>query len=388
LQDANDRAGEAEESTHTAYRLMQAIIDRSPAAISVKDLEGRYLFVNDRCAQLSGYSDGEIIGTTDHDRLPKDIADEISRTDDAAIADGATEIEESRIIGDGELHTFISLKFPLVDAAGVPYAVCGISTDITSRRRSADEIVRLNHELEGRVLERTIQLEATNKELEAFSYSVAHDLRAPLRAVDGFSRILSAEYADKLDGEALDYLKRIQSGAQRMGELIDGLLNLSRLQRAEMRHETVSLSAIANDTAVALAQNDPARAGVTFEIKDAPTVTGDPDQLRAVLNNLMSNAWKFTKVHDSAHIGFGFDDSTGTPAFYVKDDGAGFNMAYADKLFGAFQRLHGATEFEGLGIGLATVARIVRRHGGTIWATGEVDNGATVYFTLPTRGDS
>ena len=228
---------------------------------------------------------------------------------------------------------------------------------------------------------RDIELAAVNDELEAFNYSVSHDLRAPLRTIDGFSQALLEDYEDQLDDEGKDYLGRTRAACQRMGILIDDLLNLSRVTRGELRHEEVNLTAIALQVKQELEEGNPGRK-VTFEIADGAVTMGDPNLLRAVLDNLIGNAWKFTGNHETATIQFGVADDNGRPAFFVKDDGAGFDMEYAENLFGAFQRLHGMTEFSGTGIGLATVQRIIHRHGGRVWAEGEVEKGATFYFTV------
>ncbi|MCH8989019.1 MAG: type IV pili methyl-accepting chemotaxis transducer N-terminal domain-containing protein [Chloroflexi bacterium] len=235
--------------------------------------------------------------------------------------------------------------------------------------------------LEQRVEERTAELAAANQELESFSYSVSHDLRAPLRGVDGFSQALLEDYGDKVDEQGQNYLNRIRAASQRMGQLIDDMLNLSRVTRTEMHREEVDLSSMARTIAAELSQSDPER-DVEFVIGEGAVVTGDLPLLRAVMENLLENAWKYTSKHPRAKIEFGITRDDGRPAYFVRDDGAGFDMAYADNLFGAFQRLHGATEFEGTGIGLATVQRILHRHGGSVWAEGAVEKGATFYFTL------
>ena len=257
------------------------------------------------------------------------------------------------------------------------------------RRQAEEEVQRLNAELEKRVVERTNQLEATNKELEAFSYSVSHDLRAPLRSIDGFSLALLEDYIDRLDETGKDYFRRIRSATQRMSELIDGLLILSRLTRAEMKRETVDLSGMTKHLSVELQNRQPDRP-VEFVIAEGVTAQGDAVMLRVALQNLLGNAWKFTRKHPTARIEFGVMEGDGQEAtdkrqtiFYVRDDGAGFDMAYSDKLFGAFQRLHANVDFPGIGIGLTTVRRIIHRHGGRIWAEGEVEKGATFFFTLP-----
>jgi light-regulated signal transduction histidine kinase (bacteriophytochrome) len=232
-------------------------------------------------------------------------------------------------------------------------------------------------------------LEAANVELDAFVYSVSHDLRAPLRGLSGFSQALMEDYADKLDGDALDYLTRISRASQRMGQMIDDLLTLSRATRGELRWEQVDLTALAESIVAELDERNPGRQ-VSCEIAPRVITQGDPRVLRIVLENLLHNAWKFTSKHERATIAFGTRRLDDDKVYFVRDDGVGFDMTYVDKLFGIFQRLHAITEFEGTGIGLATVARLIHRHGGRVWAEGAVEQGATFYFTLgnPRREES
>jgi light-regulated signal transduction histidine kinase (bacteriophytochrome) len=239
------------------------------------------------------------------------------------------------------------------------------------------EIGTLNEELKHHVL----QLEAANRELEAFSYSVSHDLRAPLRSVAGFSQVLFEDYADKLDAEGRDSLERILSATHRMGRLIDDLLNLSRVSRAEMRREEVKLSDVAVKIADMLRRTQPERQA-EFIIAEGLVAQGDEHLLAVVLENLLGNAWKFTGKNPRTIIEFGVTQHEGKQAYFVKDNGAGFDMSYAGKMFSPFQRLHSVNEFPGTGIGLATVKRIISRHGGEVWIEGEIDKGTTVYFTL------
>ncbi len=235
-------------------------------------------------------------------------------------------------------------------------------------------------EMEQRVYDRTAALNAVNKELEAFSYSVSHDLRAPLRSIDGFSQMLLEDYANHLDADGKDYLSRIRAASQRMGDLIDDLINLSRLSRFEMSYQSVDLTEMALTIIADLQTLNPERQ-VTVQVADALVAQGDPNLLRVVMDNLLRNAWKYSSKCAHAHIQFGSTLYEGHPAFFVRDTGAGFDMAHAGKLFGAFQRLHAATEFEGTGIGLATVQRIIHRHGGRVWAMSKKNEGATFYFT-------
>lgn len=262
-------------------------------------------------------------------------------------------------------------------------------------QESKQQLQRYATELEQRVAERTRELEernvalrrnaaelqAANTELDAFAYSVSHDLRAPLRSVDGFSQVLLEDYAPRLDDAGRDSLQRVRAASQRMGTLIDDLLKLARVTRAELRTEVVDLSGIARDIAAELQRASPDRQ-VEFAIAPGLTTHGDTRLLRVVLDNLLRNSWKYTAKQPRPRIEFGVVSENGTRAFMVRDNGAGFDMKYSDKLFGVFQRLHSAAEFEGTGVGLATVRRIITRHGGRIWAEGAVDQGATFYFTV------
>jgi signal transduction histidine kinase len=257
-----------------------------------------------------------------------------------------------------------------------------LEVEIAERRQAEEAVRELNRTLESRVEERTSQLAAANRELDAFAYSVSHDLRAPLRAVDGFSQALEEDCAGVLDAQGKDYLGRIRRGCGRMGRLIDDILSISRLSRCELSTRNVPLTALAEEIAEELRAGAPGRQ-VEFRIAPGLSAQGDPVLLRALLANLLGNAFKFTSRTEAPVIEFGPTEEDGKPAFFVRDNGAGFDMRFADKLFGVFQRLHSAEEFEGSGIGLATVARIVARHGGTIRAAGEVGRGATFTFTLP-----
>jgi signal transduction histidine kinase len=251
-----------------------------------------------------------------------------------------------------------------------------------AERKTAEGLVRsLNQELEHRVQDRTAQLEGTNKELEAFCYSVSHDLRAPLRTIRGFSEVLMEQYRPQLDARGQDYLRRTCDAGSQMEKLIEDLLKLSRISRSEIQRAEINLSAIAQEIASELARTDPGRK-VEFAISPGIAAKGDERLLRVVIDNLMRNAWKFTQKRPEARIEFGRDNGEASP-FFVRDNGVGFDMAYASKLFGVFQRLHSQAEFTGSGVGLAIVQRVINRHGGRVWADAKVNSGATFYFTLP-----
>jgi light-regulated signal transduction histidine kinase (bacteriophytochrome) len=268
----------------------------------------------------------------------------------------------------------ISLS-PLETEAGL--LVSAAIRDVTQRKLIEEDIQKLNEDLK----QRAAQLESANKELEAFAYSVSHDLRAPLRTIDGFSLALLEDYAEQIPDEGQNYLMRIRTAAQRMAQLIDDLLNLSRVSRAPIEPETINLSSLANNVVRDLQQAYRERI-VEIAITPDLVARGDQRLMRIVLENLLSNAWKFTSKQEYARIEFGLQDTDHQRTYFVRDNGAGFDMVYANKLFGTFQRLHANAEFPGIGIGLAIVQRIIHRHRGHVWSEGAVNKGATFYFTL------
>ena len=282
---------------------------------------------------------------------------------------------------DGELRHIQAAASVIADEKGQVTDVVGVNFDITSSKLAEEEIRKLNTELEKRVADRTIQLAAANRELESFAYSVSHDLTAPLRGIDGWSLALLEDYGDQLDERGRQHLNRVRAETQRMGQLIDDLLKLSRLTRAEMRRNVVDISELAQNIARRFQEDQPDR-HMEFIIQPGLTDRGDARLLRIALTNLLGNAVKFTGKQPQARIEFGLTHVKDRPVYFVRDNGAGFDMAFSKKLFGAFQRMHKASEFPGTGIGLATVQRIIQRHGGRIWAEAQVNHGASFYFTL------
>ncbi len=299
-----------------------------------------------------------------------------------AISEGRIEDEGWRVRKDGSKFWASVVITALSDSAGHLQGFSKISRDITERKRAQDKIHELSKEME----RRNTELIAVNKELESFSYSVSHDLRAPLRAIDGFSLALLEDCQDRLGREERAHLQRVRAAAARMGQLIDDMLQLARTARCEMVHQSVDLSSLAQEIASQLQKSEPKRQA-RFVIAPGLTVQGDRGLLRIVLENLLGNGWKFTSRQPDARVELGICRQNGQEVYFVQDDGAGFDMRYVDKLFGAFQRLHDVSEFPGTGVGLATVQRIIHRHGGRVWAEGAVGQGATFYFVLEATGN-
>jgi len=376
---------QAVEALKDSERFLRNVLDGLSEMAGTLTPQGVVLFANKSALTAGGLLPEEVIGKSFVDSywfawsepVQSRLREAIQR---AAAGETVHYDEQVRMAGD---H-IIDIDFvvvPVRDTRGSVTHLVASGFDITERKRAAAEIRMLNTKLEQRVLERTTQLAAANKELEAFAYSVSHDLRGPLRAIDGFSQALIEDYAPHLDVTGQTYLDRVRAATQRMGVLIDDLLLLSRVSRQEMTRKDVDLSALAQEIVAELARHEPQR---TVEVVIALGVhgTGDARLLRVVLDNLLNNAWKYTSKKATARIEFGVIDNTGERIYFVRDDGAGFDMQYANKLFGAFQRMHKVEEFPGTGVGLATVARVLHRHGGRIWAEAEVDKGAVFYFTL------
>ncbi len=360
-----------------AEERFRAVTETANDAIISADSGGNVIYLNPSAERIFGYAATEVLERPLTMLMPERFHDAHRNGLRRYLTGG-----EPRVIGktvelagrrkDGAEFP-VDLSLASWKSGGAVYFT-GILRDISARK-----------EIEQTLRNNAAELEAVNRELEAFSYSVSHDLRAPLRSIDGFSRIVLDDCTDKLDAQHVSYLQRVRAATQRMALLIDDLLKLSRVTRVEMTHELVDLSALAQTTVDDLRSAHPERP-VEIRIEPGLTADGDPQLLRVTLENLLGNAWKFTGKSEHARIEFGAlpDTVPNERTFYVRDNGAGFDMTYADKLFGAFQRLHDMSEFPGSGVGLASVQRVVRRHGGRVWAEAEVGRGATFYFTLLT----
>lgn len=363
----------------------RSTFEQAAVGMAHVDLRGRWMRVNPRLCEIIGCPAEELLGGAFQDITP---ADDVEREVAFArqlvrgeITSYSLEKRYVRPVQGGVLwiDLTVSLSRPAC-GGGERYFVC-VMTDITARKIAEDEVRALTADLEERVLRRTAELEAANRELEAFSYSVSHDLRAPLRRIDGFRRILVEDHAECLCGEAQRHLSRIGECAERMGALIDDLLRLARVARAEMHPREVDISAMARAIAGDLRRSHPERQ-VEWRVGEGIKAHGDANLLHIALANLLDNAWKYTRQREEAHIEVDAFARGGETVYYVRDDGAGFDPVHAEKLFQAFQRLHAAEDFEGSGVGLAIVERILARHGGRVWAEAEPESGATFYFTV------
>jgi PAS domain S-box-containing protein len=359
--------------------------ERSTLGQSLTGRDGRLLNVNRALADMLGFSIEELEQVTFGDLThPDDIAETRKCARSLFAGERTTYRFEKRYIHRDGHVVFADVSSTLLrDDHGAPLCLITSVVDISERKRAEAALAAANSELERRVAERTAELTVVNRELESFASSVSHDLRAPLRGIDGWSQAVLEDCGAQLDEQGHTYLKKVRSETQRMGELIDGLLELSRMIRAPMKRETVDLTVMAQELEASLRAGQPERA-VDFVVAPGLVVQGDAVLLRAALQNLLHNAWKFTEKRPRARIEVGCTSEPGRTVYHVRDDGAGFDMRYVGKLFAPFQRLHSLEEFSGTGIGLATVQRIIHRHGGKVWATAEVDQGATFYFTLTT----
>jgi PAS domain S-box-containing protein len=374
---------QAQQALVISEQRFRKLFENAAVAIAIMDLDGRLLRSNAAYLNLHGYAGDELSNKHFGDLMtPEDL--QVNLAEMRRLKAGEIPFfrnETQYIRGDGGrvwVEKFVSL---LPGERGDASEVIALVTDVTERKRAEAQVKQLNAELENRVRRRTAQLEAANKELEAFAYSVSHDLRAPLRGIDGWSLALMEDYGGRLDATAHKYLERVRSETQRMGLLIDDLLQLSRVTRSEMNTAVVDLSSTAAAIAARLRHLAPGRQ-IEFVIENGVKAAGDGRLLEIALENLLSNAVKFTGPVEHARVEFGSTTSGGDHVYYVRDNGVGFDMAYSKTLFGAFQRLHKAAEFPGTGVGLATVQRIIHRHGGRVWAESAPNKGASFYFTI------
>jgi PAS domain S-box-containing protein len=373
----------SEEALRASEDKFRSIFENSPAGVAMMDLDGRYLMVNSAFSAIFGYSSRELTAGGYIDLThPEDVEQNRTIQQEVLAARGKNIRFTKRYIHKDGHTIWANVGSTLIyDPDGNPMYFITHVLDITEQRRAEQEILELNSELEQHVRDRTTQLENANRELEAFTFSVSHDLRAPLRGIDGWSLALLEEYADRIDDRGRQYLQRVRSETQHMGRLIDDLLQLSRVTQQELQKENVDLSALAVSIAARLQEEFPQRK-MEFVIQPGMIAQGDPRLLEITLTNLLDNACKFSAPRTIARIEVGRAGEENQHAFFVCDNGVGFDMAYADKLFGAFQRMHKASEFPGTGVGLAIVQRIIHRHNGKIWVETAPDKGATFFFTL------
>jgi PAS domain S-box-containing protein len=371
------RRRRSEEALRESEERARTIVAALPGGIvQIVDRDFRYLYADGEVLRELGLSSEELAGKSTGDVLGATIAETVE-----AQYRRVLEGETVRFEVEYEGRTLLATAAPLRDEDGEVDRILTLSVNISDRKQAEDEVRRLNADLEVRVHRRTAELELANREAEAIAYSVAHDLRGPLRAVDGFSAMIAEESGGDLNEESRDHLRRVRAAVQRMGRLIDDLLQLSRLSRAEMAVQVVDLSALARELAADLARSEPQRA-VEIVVAADLVAHGDAGLLRVVLGNLLDNAWKFTRHAPAARIAVGVAAHDKRPAYFVRDNGVGFEQAHVGKLFRPFERLHDEAQFEGSGIGLASVARIVARHHGEVWAEGLEGGGAAFFFTL------
>ena len=343
----------------------------------------RYVYASPKVTDLLGYTPEEVLSKTPFDFMPAEEAARIRRGVDELVRNPQPfhRLENINVHKDGSLRVLETSGIPIFDAQGRFSGLRGIDRDITGRKEAEEEIKRLNRDL----TERAAELEAVNKELDAFNYTVAHDLRQPLNLVNSYCQVVEKLFGDQLPEGCLDYIRDARKVTLQMNHLIEALLRFSRMGNVEPHRETVDLSMWAQEVAKTRELTEPERQ-VEFRITSGIMACGDANLLRVVLDNLIGNAWEYTRGQEKAVIEFGARDIDGVPTYFVRDNGVGFAMADAQKLFTPFQRLPGAEKYRGLGIGLATVERIILRHGGKVWAEGDPGRGACIYFTLGDHG--
>ncbi len=374
---------QALQRSEVSRRLLETVIEGSSNAVFVKDRRGRYLIANQATAQFLGKQQSEIVGHDDRALFPESSASQIMATDREIMAKAETHtFEEYPVMPDGKELIFSVTKGPVLDEQGRVIGLFGISRNITESRQAEEEIRRLNETLELRVFERTAELQASNQELENQSYAIAHNLRAPLRAMDGFSQALLDDFGQNMPDGMRSSLEQIRAAAQQMGSLIDALLALSRCRSAQLQPELVDISALAEKIKLELQRHEPGRR-VNWQLEPGIQAWGDARLLEVVMRNLLDNAWKCTAQRDAALIRVSCEEAAGLRRVCVSDNGIGFDMRHQALLFQPFQRLHRQDELKGVGIGLTLVQQIIQRHGGTVQAKGEPGQGASICFELP-----
>ncbi|MDB6116493.1 MAG: hypothetical protein JWO08_274 [Verrucomicrobiaceae bacterium] len=383
VQDITERK-QTEDALRDSEDKFRSAFAKAAIGMAMTDMEGRYVEANDAYSLITGYSREELTAVTFHEIVHPDDLESNLATMKRLMAGEITDfVMQNRYLRRSGTVVWVRKSVSLVrDQLGSPRRIIALIEDVTVRKRIEDEICLLNEELEQRVQIRTEELEAANKELEAFSYTVSHDLRAPLRAVDGFSKALLEDCGESLSEDGRHYISVIRKGARNMGALIDDLLTFSRLSRLPLQKRTIETNRLVHDVLSELGAHEEAQ--TELRIADLPPCEGDPALLKQVWLNLLANALKYSRDRSPSVIEVGATQKNEDEAwvYHVRDNGAGFDMRYAPKLFGVFQRLHRADEYEGTGVGLAIVQRVIHRHGGRIWAEAQVDKGATFYFTL------
>jgi PAS domain S-box-containing protein len=363
--------------------LYRSLVEVLPMNVCTKDVDGRFTFVNERyCNEFENLTPADFLGKTDYDLHPTELADKFRADDQHVMAVGKSVemIEEHQPLGGKRIVVQV-FKTPIYDNQGRPVGVQIVFWDISERIQAEAEIRRLNESLEQRVAERTTQLEAANQELETLSYTIGHDLRSPIRAIVAYSHLLLEELAGRLEATQEQKLRQINQVALQMGAMVDEFLGFLRLANASLQKQPLQLNPLVERVVAGLQKNqEPGR--VEISLHPLPDCEADPRQLEEVFERLISNAVKFTQPRHPARIEIGSLKHGGEICYFVRDNGVGFEMKHATKLFGLFQRLHHQTEFDGIGIGLATVQRILARHGGRVWAEAAPDQGATFYFTV------